>query len=126
MTMELTGNELIKSKLIDIPERSGVYRMFDANKQVIYVGKAKNLKKRLTNYIKTDLDTKTLRMVANTCSLEYSITNSEVEALLLEAQLIKKFQPKFNILLKDDKSFPFIKLRLDHDFPQLLKYRAEP
>ncbi|ABV79059.1 excinuclease ABC subunit C [Rickettsia bellii OSU 85-389] len=122
--MELTGNELIKSKLIDIPERSGVYRMFDANKQVIYVGKAKNLKKRLTNYIKTDLDTKTLRMVANTCSLEYSITNSEVEALLLEAQLIKKFQPKFNILLKDDKSFPFIKLRLDHDFPQLLKYRG--
>ena len=124
MTMELTGNELIKSKLIDIPERSGVYRMFDANKQVIYVGKAKNLKKRLTNYIKTDLDTKKLRMVANTCSLEYSITNSEVEALLLEAQLIKKFQPKFNILLKDDKSFPFIKLRLDHDFPQLLKYRG--
>lgn len=124
MTMELTGNELIKSKLIDIPERSGVYRMFDANKQVIYVGKAKNLKKRLTNYIKTDLDTKTLRMVANTCLLEYSITNSEVEALLLEAQLIKKFQPKFNILLKDDKSFPFIKLRLDHDFPQLLKYRG--
>ncbi|HJD62178.1 MAG TPA: excinuclease ABC subunit UvrC [Rickettsia endosymbiont of Degeeriella rufa] len=124
MTMEFTGNELIKSKLIDIPERSGVYRMFDANKQVIYVGKAKNLKKRLTNYIKTDLDTKTLRMVANTCSLEYSITNSEVEALLLEAQLIKKFQPKFNILLKDDKSFPFIKLRLDHDFPQLLKYRG--
>ncbi|ASX27350.1 excinuclease ABC subunit C [Rickettsia sp. MEAM1 (Bemisia tabaci)] len=124
MTMELTRNELIKSKLIDIPERSGVYRMFDANKQVIYVGKAKNLKKRLTNYIKTDLNTKTLRMVANTCSLEYSITNSEVEALLLEAQLIKKFQPKFNILLKDDKSFPFIKLRLDHDFPQLLKYRG--
>lgn len=124
MTMELTGNELIKSKLIDTPERSGVYRMFDANKQVIYVGKAKNLKRRLTNYIKTDLDTKTLRMVANTCFLEYSITNSEVEALLLEAQLIKKFQPKFNILLKDDKSFPFIKLRLDHDFPQLLKYRG--
>ncbi|HJD65027.1 MAG TPA: excinuclease ABC subunit UvrC [Rickettsia endosymbiont of Diachasma alloeum] len=124
MTMELTGNELIKSKLIDIPERSGVYRMFDVNKQIIYVGKAKNLKKRLTNYIKTDLDTKTLRMVANTCFLEYSITNSEVEALLLEAQLIKKFQPKFNILLKDDKSFPFIKLRLDHDFPQLLKYRG--
>ncbi|WP_395476306.1 excinuclease ABC subunit UvrC [Rickettsia endosymbiont of Pantilius tunicatus] len=124
MTMELTGNELIKSKLIDTPERSGVYRMFDVNKQIIYVGKAKNLKKRLTNYIKIDLDTKTLRIVANTCFLEYSITNSEVEALLLEAQLIKKFQPKFNILLKDDKSFPFIKLRLDHDFPQLLKYRG--
>ncbi|WP_017442351.1 excinuclease ABC subunit UvrC [Rickettsia gravesii] len=125
MTLEITGSELIKSKLVDAPERSGVYRMFDVNKQVIYVGKAKNLKKRLTNYIKSDLDNKTLRMIANTCFLEYSITNSEVEALLLEAQLIKKFQPKFNILLKDCKSFPFIKLRLDHDFPQLLKYRGK-
>ncbi|GAA5252343.1 excinuclease ABC subunit UvrC [Candidatus Rickettsia kedanie] len=125
MTLEITRSELIKSKLIDVPERCGVYRMFEVNKQVIYVGKAKNLKKRLTNYIKSDLDNKTLRMIANTCFLEYSITNSEVEALLLEAQLIKKFQPKFNILLKDDKSFPFIKLRLDHDFPQLLKYRGK-
>lgn len=125
MTLEVIGSELIKSKLIDAPERCGVYRMFDVNKQVIYVGKAKNLKKRLTNYIKSDLDNKTLRMIANTCFLEYSITNSEVEALLLEAQLIKKFQPKFNIILKDDKSFPFIKLRLDHDFPQLLKYRGK-
>ena len=125
MTPEIIGSDLIKSKLIDAPERSGVYRMFDVNKQVIYVGKAKNLKKRLTNYIKSDLDNKTLRMIANTCFLEYSITNSEVEALLLEAQLIKKCQPKFNILLKDDKSFPFIKLRLDHDFPQLLKYRGK-
>ncbi|ABV76456.1 excinuclease ABC subunit UvrC [Rickettsia rickettsii] len=125
MTLEITGSELIKSKLIDAPERSGVYRMFDVNKQVLYVGKAKNLKKRLTNYIKSNLDNKTLRMIANTCFLEYSITNSEVEALLLEAQLIKKFQPKFNILLKDCKSFPFIKLRLEHDFPQLLKYRGK-
>ncbi|MFY9590165.1 excinuclease ABC subunit UvrC [Rickettsia endosymbiont of Halotydeus destructor] len=118
------GSELIKSYLNDAPVNAGVYRMFDINKQIIYVGKAKNLKKRLTNYIKSDLDTKTLRMVAATHSLEYSVTNSEVEALLLEAQLIKKFQPKYNILLKDDKSFPFIKLRLDHDFPQLLKFRG--
>ena len=125
MTLEITGSNLIKSKLVDAPECSGVYRMLDINKQVIYVGKAKNLKKRLNNYIKTDLDTKMLRMIANTFFLEYSITNSEVEALLLEAQLIKKFQPKFNILFKDDKSFPFIKLRLDHDFPQLLKYRGK-
>ncbi|ABV73352.1 excinuclease ABC subunit C [Rickettsia canadensis str. McKiel] len=124
MTSDATGSELIKSKLVDAPECAGVYQMFDVNKQVIYVGKAKNLKKRLTNYIKLDLDNKTLRMIANTCFLEYSVTSSEVEALLLEAQLIKKFQPKFNILLKDDKSFPFIKLRLDHDFPQLLKYRG--
>ncbi|WP_347938891.1 excinuclease ABC subunit UvrC [Rickettsia oklahomensis] len=124
MTSDATGSELIKSRLVDAPECPGVYRMYDVNKQVIYVGKAKNLKKRLTNYIKLDLDNKTLQMIANTRFVEYSITNSEVEALLLEAQLIKKFQPKFNILLKDDKSFPFIKLRLDHDFPQLLKYRG--
>ncbi len=121
---QLIGSRLIKSRLEDAPASAGVYRMFDISKQIIYVGKAKNLKKRLTNYIKTDLDTKTIRMVAATHFLEYSVTNSEVEALLLEAQLIKKFQPKFNILLKDDKSFPFIKLRLDHDYPQLLKFRG--
>ncbi|MCC8369211.1 MAG: excinuclease ABC subunit UvrC [Rickettsia endosymbiont of Oxypoda opaca] len=121
---QLIGSRLIKSRLEDAPTSAGVYRMFDISKQIIYVGKAKNLKKRLTNYINTDLDTKTIRMVAATHFLEYSVTNSEVEALLLEAQLIKKFQPKFNILLKDDKSFPFIKLRLDHDYPQLLKFRG--
>ncbi|AAU04028.1 excinuclease ABC subunit UvrC [Rickettsia typhi] len=125
MSLEISGRELIKSKIIDAPECSGVYKMLDVSKQVIYVGKAKILKKRLTNYIKSDLDNKTLRMIANTYFLEYIITHSEVEALLLEAQLIKKFQPKFNILLKDDKSFPFIKLSLDHDFPQLLKYRGK-
>ena len=107
MTLEITGSALIKSKLIDAPERSGVYRMFDVNKQVIYVGKAKNLKKRLTNYIKSDLDNKTLRMIANTCFLEYSITNSRLKHYFLEAQLIKKFQPKFNILLKGLQVFSF-------------------
>jgi len=117
--------DVIKSHLADAPNRPGVYRMLGVDKQIIYIGKAKNLKKRLTNYIKIDLDNKTLRMIALTYYLEYNVTNSEVEALLLEAQLIKKFQPKFNILLKDDKSFPYIKLRLDAEYPQLIKYRGK-
>lgn len=121
---EVTGNKLIRSLLEHIPTLPGIYKMLNANKEVIYVGKAKNLKKRLANYIHLDLDRKTLRLVAMTNYLEYSVTNSEVEALLLEAQLIKKFQPKFNILLKDDKTFPYIKLRTDSDYPQLIKYRG--
>ncbi|UCM93336.1 excinuclease ABC subunit UvrC [Candidatus Tisiphia endosymbiont of Melanophora roralis] len=122
---KLIGSELIKSHLENAPNLPGVYKMLGADQQVIYVGKAKNLKKRLTNYIKTDLDNKTIRMVSLTHHLEYNVTNSEIEALLLEAQLIKKFQPKFNILLKDDKSFPYVKLRLDTDYPQLIKYRGK-
>ncbi|WP_341751810.1 excinuclease ABC subunit UvrC [Candidatus Tisiphia endosymbiont of Piscicola geometra] len=122
---KLIGSELIKSHLENAPNLPGVYKMLGADQQVIYVGKAKNLKKRLTNYIKTDLDNKTIRMVSLTHYLEYNVTNSEIAALLLEAQLIKKFQPKFNILLKDDKSFPYVKLRLDTDYPQLIKYRGK-
>ncbi|WP_341756460.1 MULTISPECIES: excinuclease ABC subunit UvrC [unclassified Candidatus Tisiphia] len=122
---KLIGSDLIKSHLESVPNLPGVYKMLKADRQVIYIGKAKNLKKRLTNYIKTDLDNKTIRMISLTHYLEYNVTNSEIEALLLEAQLIKKFQPKFNILLKDDKSFPYIKLRLDVDYPQLIKYRGK-
>lgn len=122
---EVKGAKLIKSLLEHIPTLPGIYKMLNAHKEVIYVGKAKNLKKRLTNYIQHDLDTKTLRLVAMTSYLEYNVTNSEVEALLLEAQLVKKFQPKFNILLKDDKTFPYIKLRTDTEYPQLIKYRGK-
>ncbi|MCC8371789.1 MAG: excinuclease ABC subunit UvrC [Rickettsia endosymbiont of Pseudomimeciton antennatum] len=122
---KLIGSALIKSHLESVPNLPGVYKMLKSDRQVIYVGKAKNLKKRLTNYIKTDLDNKTVLMISLTHYLEYNVTNSEIEALLLEAQLIKKFQPKFNILLKDDKSFPYIKLRLDVDYPQLIKYRGK-
>ncbi|MCC8416006.1 MAG: excinuclease ABC subunit UvrC [Rickettsia endosymbiont of Gnoriste bilineata] len=122
---KLIGSDLIKYHLENAPSLPGVYKMLKADRQVIYVGKAKNLKKRLTNYIKTDLDNKTILMISLTHYLEYNVTNSEVEALLLEAQLIKKFQPKFNVLLKDDKSFPYIKLRLDVDYPQLIKYRGK-
>jgi len=115
---------LVRSSIEDAPSLPGVYKMLAFDKQIIYIGKAKNLNKRLTSYLKPDINTKTLRMLELAYSLEYTITSSEVEALLLEAQLIKKFQPKFNILLKDDKSFPYIKLRLDHDYPQLIKYRG--
>jgi excinuclease ABC subunit C len=119
----LLGKELIKSYLEDIPNYPGIYRMLDIDKRVIYIGKAKNLKNRLKQYI-GDIEGKTSIMISLTHYLEYSVTESESSALLLEGQLIKKFKPKFNILLKDDKSFPYIKLRLDHEFPQLLKYRG--
>ncbi len=115
--------EVIKSHIEDIPDCSGVYRMLDADRRIIYIGKAKNLKNRLKQYT-GDLEGKTSIMISLTHYLEYSVTESESAALLLEGQLIKKFKPKFNILLKDDKSFPYIKLRLDHEFPQLLKYRG--
>lgn len=118
------GRDLIKSKLENIPELPGVYMMYDIHNGLIYVGKAKNLKKRVANYLANDLITRTIKLISLVCHLECTVTNSEADALLLEAQLIKKYQPKFNILLKDDKSFPYIKLQMNHDFPILLKYRG--
>jgi len=118
------GKELIKSYLPNAPELPGVYRMLGLDKNILYIGKAKNLKNRLSQYT-LELSGKNKTMVSLVYSLEYSVTDSESSALLLEGQLIKKFKPKFNILLKDDKSFPYIKLRLDHDYPQLQKYRGK-
>tara|TARA_B110000503_G_scaffold142221_1_gene238303 strand:- start:2685 stop:4499 length:1815 start_codon:yes stop_codon:yes gene_type:complete len=120
----MNGKELIKSYLPNAPELPGVYRMLSVDKNILYIGKAKNLKNRLSQYT-LELSGKNKTMVSLVCSLEYSVTDSESSALLLEGQLIKKFKPKFNILLKDDKSFPYIKLRLDHDYPQLQKYRGK-
>ncbi len=120
----MQGKELIKSHLSNTPELPGVYRMIGADKNILYIGKAKNLRNRLSQYT-LDLVGKNRTMVSLVRYLEYSVTDSESSALLLEGQLIKKFKPKFNILLKDDKSFPYIKLRLDHDYPQLLKYRGK-
>ncbi|MDF2965239.1 MAG: uvrC [Rickettsiaceae bacterium] len=122
---KLTGKEVIKDFLKNMPECPGVYRMLDAENKVLYVGKAKNLKKRVVSYTKSDLPTRLLRMVFLTHSMEIITTNTEAEALLLEASLIKKLQPRFNILLRDDKSYPYIKLRTDHDFPQVVKYRGK-
>lgn len=119
------GRDLIKSKLDNIPEMPGIYQMYNEKDQVIYIGKAKNLKKRLNNYLNKDLMTRTIKLISLIHKLEYTVANSEADALLLEAQLIKKFQPKYNVLLKDDKYFPYIKLNLNHNFPALLKYRGK-
>jgi excinuclease ABC subunit C len=118
------GSNIIKSYLSDAPELPGVYRMLGSEREILYIGKAKNLKNRLAQYT-LELTGKNKKMVELVRSLEYSVTESESDALLLEGQLIKKHKPKFNILLKDDKSFPYIKLRLDHDYPQLLKFRGK-
>jgi excinuclease ABC subunit C len=123
--MGKTRADVIKAYLEHASSLPGIYKMLDIDQRIIYVGKAKNLKKRLANYLSSDLENKTLRMLESLHDIECIVTSSEVEALILEAQLIKKFQPKFNILLKDDKSFPYIKLRLDHDYPQLMKYRGK-
>ncbi len=120
------GKELIKRKIPLVSNSPGVYRMLDKKGQVLYVGKAKNLPNRLKSYaIDKNQTVRTERMLALTNSLEIITTGSEAEALLLEANLIKKFKPKFNILLRDDKSFPYIFIEKDCDWPQLTKHRGK-
>lgn len=103
----------------------GVYRMLDARGDVLYVGKARSLKARVANYTQVaQLSGRLQRMVSQCRGMEIVTTNSEAEALLLEAQLIKRFRPPFNVLLRDDKSFPFILLRADHKFPRIHKHRG--
>ena len=117
--------ELIKSKIPLVSNSPGVYRMLGKKNQVLYVGKAKNLPNRLKDYTTSkNLPIRTDRMLALTHNLEIITTASEAEALLLESNLIKKFKPKFNILLKDDKSFPYIFIEKDSNWPQLSKHRG--
>ena len=107
------------------PSASGVYRMIDARGDVLYVGKAKNIRKRVTAYARpTGHDSRISRMIAATASLEFVSTKTETEALLLEANLIKRLRPRFNVLLRDDKSFPYILITSDHWAPQILKHRG--
>jgi excinuclease ABC subunit C len=107
------------------PPRPGVYRMIDVRGDVLYVGKAKNLKSRVRAYGRpAGLDTRIERMVAATRALEFVVTRTETEALLLEANLIKRLRPRFNVLLRDDKSFPYILITSDHWAPQILKHRG--
>ena len=107
------------------PPRPGVYRMIDAHGDVLYVGKAKNIKKRIQAYARpTGLDTRIERMVAATRTLEFVVTRAETEALLLEANLIKRLRPRFNVVLRDDKSFPYILITSDHWAPQIFKHRG--
>ena len=120
-----SGKELIKKKIPLISNSPGVYRMLGKKNQVLYVGKAKNLPNRLRDYaVGKNLPIRTNRMLALTNNLEIITTSSEAEALLLEANLIKKFKPKFNVLLKDDKSFPYIFIEKNCDWPQLSKHRG--
>ena len=119
------GIAAIRNVLQTLPNRSGVYRMHDAKGDVLYVGKARSLKQRVANYTQVKGLTKRLqRMIAQTRSMTIVTTNNEAEALLLEAQLIKRYRPAYNVLLRDDKSFPFILLRGDHDFPRVQKHRG--
>lgn len=120
-----TGVAAIREVQATLPPRPGVYRMQDARGDVLYVGKARALKNRVANYTQVDrLPLRLQRMVSQTRSMTIVTTNSEAEALLLEAQLIKRFRPPYNVLLRDDKSFPFILLRSDHDFAQIRKHRG--
>ncbi|MGT2515036.1 excinuclease ABC subunit UvrC [Sphingomonas panni] len=119
------GVAAIRNVLATLPARPGVYRMQDARGEVLYVGKARALKNRVANYTQVSRLTKRLqRMVAQTRSMTIVTTNNEAEALLLEAQLIKRYRPPYNVLLRDDKSFPFILLRADHEFPRIQKHRG--
>ena len=119
------GAAAIREVVRTLPARPGVYRMLDARGDVLYVGKAKALKNRVTNYTQVmRLPRRLQRMVAQTRSMAIVTTSSEAEALLLEAQLIKRYRPPYNVLLRDDKSFPFILVRHDHDFPRIQKHRG--
>ncbi|WP_084420502.1 excinuclease ABC subunit UvrC [Henriciella litoralis] len=119
------GVDVIKDNLQRLPAKPGVYRMFGTHDEVLYVGKARNLKARVSNYSRIGGHTQRIAaMIALTARMEFVVTESETEALLLEASLIKSLKPRFNILLRDDKSFPYILIRRDHDYPQILKYRG--
>jgi excinuclease ABC subunit C len=120
------GKEIIRSKIQFLSNGPGVYKMLDDKNTIIYVGKAKNLPNRLGSYITSShLPIRTERMISSTKNLEFTATQNEAEALLLEANLIKKNQPRYNILLKDDKSFPYIQLTKSHSFPQITKFRGK-
>src|SRR3984885_14447589 len=119
------GRAAIVAHLKHAPPRPGVYRMIDARGDVLYVGKAKNIKKRIAAYARpTGLDTRIERMIAAARTLEFVVTRTETEALLLEANLIKRLRPRFNVTLRDDKSFPYILITSDHWAPQILKHRG--
>ncbi len=130
MKRELTNTETgiltIKAYANDLTKKPGVYKMLDASDRILYIGKAKNLFNRVKSY--TNLNNHTYRikkMISETRSMEFTITNSEAEALLLEANLIKKNKPKYNIAMRDDKSFAKILVNKEHNYPRLMKYRGD-
>jgi excinuclease ABC subunit C len=119
------GIKIIAEFVRTLPRKPGVYRMIATDGEVLYVGKAKSLRSRVGSYTQpTRLATRLIRMVSATRTMEFSVTGSEAEALLLENNLIKRFRPRFNVLLRDDKSFPYIVIRRDTEWPQLAKHRG--
>ena len=119
------GRAVIKKFVDALPHCAGVYRMLDSAGTPLYIGKAKDLKNRVSNYVNAvALNTRLQCMISLTISMEFTPTRSEAEALLLEANLIKKFSPRYNVLLKDDKTFPYIFFSGEHDFPRISKYRG--
>jgi excinuclease ABC subunit C len=121
----LRGAKLIADFCKRLPEKPGVYRMLDKDGHVLYVGKAKSLKNRVTSYARTaGHPNRIARMIAATANMEFIVTETETEALLLETNLIKNMKPRFNILMRDDKSFPYILLTTDHAAPALVKHRG--
>jgi len=119
------GLKIIRDMALKLTGQPGVYRMLDGEGNALYVGKAKALNKRVMSYTRTNaLSNRLTRMVADTISMEIVTTRTEVEALLLESNLIKTLRPRYNILLRDDKSFPYIMITQDHDWPQLAKHRG--
>jgi excinuclease ABC subunit C len=122
---KVTGRALIEAKVATLPSAPGVYRMLDDEGNALYVGKAKNLKNRVRSYARpTGHNNRILRMIDATRDMEFIRTETETDALLLEANLIKKMRPRFNVLLRDDKSFPYILLAEDHAVAQLYKHRG--
>ena len=122
---EQRGVPVIEAHLKTLPSSPGVYRMINSKGDILYVGKAKNLKKRVIAYTTPERQSNRIRrMISETASMEFVTTHTEAEALLLESNLIKRYGPKYNILLRDDKSFPFILVTAGHDFPQVLKHRG--
>jgi excinuclease ABC subunit C len=119
------GAAVIEAALATMPLSPGVYRMLDGKGDALYVGKARSLRKRVASYAQlTRLPERLRRMVSETVAMEIVTTHTEAEALLLEANLIKRLKPRFNIVLRDDKSYPWLMLAEDHDFPQIAKHRG--
>ena len=113
--MSVKKEEIIKK----LPQKTGVYKFLDSSNKIIYVGKAKNLRKRVLSYFSAKTSGKTLRLVNKINDVNYILVQNELDALLLENNLIKKYQPKYNVLMKDDKSYPWIKITKEN-FPKIL------
>ena len=125
LAKNLRGLNIIKYISKNLPSKPGVYQMESENGEILYIGKAKNLSKRVINYASINNLTRRLqRMVSLTFNVNFFVTNTEIEALLLECNLIKRNKPRFNIILRDDKSFPYVFINKEHKFPRILKYRG--